>query len=265
VNPLRVVPRVLESSLLLYRALFSWANVQGYASTKVLMPILSVVFFIELGTFATGRANALYFAVGNALQVTTLNAVFGVIMTLGNERRFGTLPLLLASPANRVENLTARVVINIVDGVAAALLGLIAAVLLFRLDTSSADVPLFALCVLIVSATTCGLGLMLGSLSLVTRDVLTIANLTYFSSMVVCGVNFPVDQLPGPLHALSSVLPMTRGIAAARQAMTGASLTDVLPLLVGECVVGLAYATVGYIIFRWLETAARMGGSFEAV
>jgi ABC-2 type transport system permease protein len=255
----------LDGSLLAYRALFNWANPAGYVASKVLVPILQLLFFVELGTFITGHVNALYFAVGNALQVTAINGIYGVVMTLGNERFFGTLPLLLGSPAHRVATFLGRSLVHVLDGVSSAAIGFAVAALLFGLQLGRADLPLFALCVLLVSASTSGLGLMLGSVSLITRDVLTVGNTVYFLLMVLCGVNFPVERLPGVLQAVSAALPMTRGIAAARMAIAGATLRQVAPLLLGEAAIGLAYAVVGYAIFRWLEARARAGGRLEAI
>jgi len=91
-----------------YRAMFNWATPIGYLSYKFLQPIGQILFFTELGIFATGRSNALYFALGNALQLTAINGIFGVVMSVGNERQFGTLPILLGSPANRLVTFLGR-------------------------------------------------------------------------------------------------------------------------------------------------------------
>ena len=254
----------LHGCVIQYRALFNWATPLGYVASKILMPLWQMIFFVELGTYATGQANALYFAVGNALQLTAVNGVFGVVMTVGNERWFGTLPMLLGSPANRLATFLGRALMHVLDGITGVVVGFLLAIALFGLDLRHADLPLLALCIVLISITTSGLGLMFGSISLVTRDVLFIANVFYFLLLVFCGVNFPVARLPAAMQVISWALPMTRGIEAARAAVGGASLGQVAGLLAGEAAVGAVYAVAGYRLFRRLEEVSRRGGLQEA-
>ena len=247
-----------------YRAMFNWATPIGYLSYKFLQPVGQILFFTELGVFATGPSNALYFALGNALQLTAINGIFGVVMSVGNERQFGTLPILLGSPANRLVTFLGRAFVHVLDGIAGVLVGLALAFLMFKIDLSHANLVLLAVCVGVISLSTAGVGLMFGSLSLVTRDVFVIANAVYYLLLVFCGINIPVSRLPAWAQLISSGLPLTRGVQAAREAVSGAGLAQVSGLLAGELAIGLVYALAGYALFRWLEHAARRGGLQEA-
>jgi ABC-2 type transport system permease protein len=60
------------------------------------------------------------------------------------------------------------------------------------------------------------------------------------------------------------MMPLTRGIQAARLLVRGALLAEVWPLLVGELTVGLVYALIGFALFSRFETQARRRGSLEA-
>ena len=253
-----------RSTFLQYKALFQWATVRGYVAYKVLLPVTQILFFVELGVYATGPKNALYFALGNAMQLTANAGIFGVIATVANERQFGTLPILLGSPANRLVTFLSRAIVNVIDGIATVVIGLVVSVVLFGLDLQHGNLLLLGLCVLIISLTTAGLGLMFGSIGLVMRDAIIIANVVYYLLLILCGINFPVSRLPGALQVLSYSLPLTRGVQAARDAAGGASLQQVAGLLDGELAVGLVWAFGGYMLFRLLEGYARRGGLQEA-
>jgi ABC-2 type transport system permease protein len=253
-----------SGSLLQYRAMFNWAHPIAYVSYKVLLPITQVVFFVQLGVFATGHANALYVAVGNALQVTAVNGIFGVVMTVGNERQYGTLPLLLASPANRLATFLGRAFFHVLDGMTSVILAFAIAAILFGLDLGRANLPLLAACIILISMTTSGLGLMFGSLSLITRDVFVIANTVYYLLLVLCGINFAVSRLPSWAQVISNGLPMTHGVAAARQAVAGAPFSSVIGVLAEEAAIGAIYVVIGYTLFRWFEGRSRLGGLQEA-
>jgi len=253
-----------RSTWLQYVALFQWATVTGYIAYKVLLPIGQILFFVEFGVFATGRQNALYFALGNALQLTANAGIYGVIATVANERQYGTLPILLGSPANRLITFLSRSIVNVIDGLVTVIVALALVVVLFGLDLQRANLPLLAICVLVISLTTAGMGLLFGSVGLVMRDSIVVANVVYYLFLILCGINFPVSRLPGALQLISYGLPLTRGVEAARQAAAGASLIHVSGLLAGELIVGAVYASCGYVLFRLFETYSRRGGLQEA-
>ncbi len=264
-NPLAAQAVVFGRSVWLqYVALFQWATILGYAAYKVVLPIGQILFFVEFGVYATGPQNALYFALGNALQMTANAGIYGVIGTVANERHMGTLPILLGSPANRLVTFLSRAIVNVIDGVITVLFGLVLTAVLFHLDIARGNLPLLGLCIVVISLSTAGLGLLFGSIGLIMRDAIVIANVVYYLFMVFCGINFPVTQLPGAAQVVAYGLPLTRGIEAAREAAAGASVGDVAGLLAGEIVVGVVYAFLGYLLFRAFEAYARRGGLQDA-
>lgn len=258
------IARFARGTWFQYRAMFNWASPIGYLSYKLLLPIGQILFFTQLGVFGGGRERALYFALGNALQLTAINGIYGVVMTVGNERQFGTLPILLGSPANRLVTFLSRACVHLIDGMTGVLVGLLLATAIYHLDLGRANLPLLAFCIVLISVSTCGLGLLLGSVGLVMRDVLTIGNVVYYLTLVICGINFPVSSLPGWVQTISWLMPLTRGVEAAREASTGAGLGHVGGLLAGEVAVGALYGIAGYALFRMLEERSRRGGLLEA-
>jgi ABC-2 type transport system permease protein len=172
--------------------------------------------------------------------------------------------MLLASPANRLVTFLSRASVNVIDGIVTVVAGLGVTVVIFGLDLHNANLALLGLCVVLISLTTAGLGLLFGSLGLITRDAITIANVVYYLLLILCGINFPISRLPGAVQVISYGLPLTRGVEAARQAAAGASITQVGGLLAGELLVGILYALSGYVVFRLMEAYSRRGGLQEA-
>ncbi len=82
--------------------------------------------------------------------------------------------------------------------------------------------------------------------------------------MLFSGANLPLEKIPLWIQAVSNVLPLTRGIRAARLLVASAPLGDVLPLLMGELAVGCAYALLGFAVFQWFEMQAKRRGTLEA-
>ena len=65
-------------------------------------------------------------------------------------------------------------------------------------------------------------------MSLRVRETAVLANVIFGVLMIFCGVNVPLDDLPGWMAAVADWLPLTHGIAAARELADGAAVSSVL-------------------------------------
>ena len=254
----------LASAWYSYRALYAWQRFGPYVSGKIIYPTAQMLFFLYLGRLA-GVENPIYIVIGNILLLPATNGVEGVSMTISGERDFRTLPYLIASPASRGPLFLGRPLVHIIDGTLSTITAFFIGVLVFGLDLKQSNLLLVALSVLVISITSSGLGLILGSLSLRTREASTISAIAYFVLLVFCGVNLPVESLPRSMQWISYCLPLTRGIAAARQAMNGMEWHIVVYQLVEELLVGCIYFSVGYFLFRWFEKLSLVDGQIEAI
>ncbi len=254
----------MDGAILSYIAMFYWLQPQIYLASKIFLPVGQLLFFTLLGVYG-GTQNAAFYVIGNSIQLVAVSGIYGVTMSIGGERWTGTLQYLFASPANRLALFGGRALVHILDGMLGVAIGLICGILLFRLNLSRTDPLALILTILIATISTSGLGLVLGCLSLVSLNVWFFNNLVYFLLLVFCGVNVPLSVLPNWMQAISYGLPLTRGIAAARQIVDGASIAQVAPLLGGELLIGLVYIAIGYSMFRWFEFQAKRYGTLEAI
>ena len=96
------------------------------------------------------------------------------------------------------------------------------------------------------------------------KDFFFVANLAYFLMLLFCGVNIPLSVLPGWMSAVGRCLPLTHGIAAAREVAAGASLGSVSGLVWTEAGIGAAYAAAGFLLFHILERESRRSAVLDA-
>jgi ABC-2 type transport system permease protein len=254
-----------HGALLSYIALFHWLRPATYLATKVITPLFQILFFTLLGMYATGPENAHFYIIGNAVQVAALSGIYGVTFSISGDRWEGTLAYLFGTPANRLSLFVGRAFMHVIDGMFGIVIGLTWGALLLNLDLSKTDPGALALTIFITTLSTSGLGLLLGCMSLITRNVMFINNTVYFLLLVFAGVNIPISSLPQWMQSISYVLPMTRGIAAAREIIAGESLKSVASLLNGELMIGLIYILAGYLLFRWFEFQAKRRGTLEVM
>lgn len=252
-----------QGALLSYIALFHWMRPIQYTASKILMPLAQMFFFVYLGTFATGPGNASFYIVGNALQIAAVSGIYGMTMSIGGDRDNGTLAYIFGTPANRLVVFLGRAFMNIMDGTLGVIIAFTWGVVLMGLDLSNTNILALALTIIITTISTCGLGLLLGCLALITVNVMFVNNFVYFLLLIFSGANVRLAELPAWVQMISSALPLTRGISAARLLVQGGSLGDITPLLLGELGIGILYGILGYLLFSVFEVMAKRRGTLE--
>jgi ABC-2 type transport system permease protein len=245
-----------------YHALFNWISPLLYVTTMLGSPLFQILFFTYLGRYAESQDD-LFFIVGNAVQVSAMAGIYGMTMGIANERNYGTLSPLLATPANRLAIFTGRALPFVVNGLVVSAFGFAISWLLLDFRPAEGSVPALALVVAVTTCSCTALGMLIGSIGLRARDVFFGANLVYFLMLLVCGVNVANEDLPDWLGAIGRCLPLTHGIEAAREVAAGEPIGDVTGLVLTEALIGLAYASAAYVLFRFFEAEGRRRGSLE--
>lgn len=245
-----------------YKALFNWIRPEMYIPTMLGSPLFQILFFTYLGRFSGLRDDS-FFVIGNAIQACSMASIYAMTMAIANERYFGTLSALLATPANRLALFLGRALPPIANGLFVSVFGLAAGTVLLDFSLADADLAAFAV-VLIVTVLSCTcLGMTLGSIGLRARDVFFVSNLMYFLMLLFCGVNIPIEALPTWMGSVGRSLPLTHGISAARDVAAGASLSDVAGLVQTELLIGVVYGIVAFGLFRFFELESRRRASLE--
>jgi ABC-2 type transport system permease protein len=135
----------------------------------------------------------------------------------------------------------------------------------FGVNMARTDFVALTVVIVITCVAMTGFGLMLGSVGLYLRTAMIIANVFLFIGLLLCGVNFPVTELPVWLQPLSYAIPMTYGTMAARAAVQGANLGELTPVLLQEIGAGIGSILFGYVLFLGFEALARRKGTFEEI
>jgi ABC-2 type transport system permease protein len=245
-----------------YRALFNWIRPEIYIPTMLGSPLFQILFFAHLGRFSGLRDDS-FFVIGNAVQVCSMASIYAMTMTIANERYFGTLSALLATPANRFALFMGRALPPIANGLFVSAFGLLIGTLLLDFSLADADPLAFTLVLLVtVMSCTC-FGMLLGSIGLRAKDVFFASNLVYFLMLLFCGVNIPIEALPAWMEAVGRSVPLTHGIMAAREVAAGATLGQVADLIGAELAIGGLFGLAAFGLFRFFELETRRRATLE--
>jgi ABC-2 type transport system permease protein len=239
-----------------YRALFSWMTPSIFFLILVVQPVFQILLFAYIGRAAQLRSDEFY-VVGNAMQYAAVPCLFAMTQTIAGERYQQTLGYILISPAGRLPLFVGRALPVIVNGFLTAAFSLLVGGLILGVSFPTSVLAPLAVVVLIATVSCTGLGLINAGLGLRIRETSVLSNLLVGILLIFCGANIAIASLPNWMAHISSWLPLTHAIEAARDVADGNSLSSVQGLLERELSIGLIYAVAGLGIIRFFETQSR--------
>lgn len=253
---------LLRGGLTSYRALFTWLSPWILFPALIIAPIFQILFFAYVGRDA-GVEDPQFFLIGNAILYAAVPCLAAMGNTIGDERHFQTLSLLLVSPARRVPLFLGRALPVVLNGFAVSIVALAIGVLVLRVSLPpSTWLPLAA--VAFVAAFSCtGLGLVIGALAMRVRETAVLFNILYGFMLIFCGVNVALTAMPAWMATIGSALPMTHAIQAARDVAAGATWISILPLLWTEALVGITFLAIGILMLRFFEVESRRHSTLD--
>ncbi len=180
------------------------------------------------------------------------------------ERWFGTIEYTLMAPIHRFTHLVGASLFSLVYGLVFTSVILLVVTLFFDLDLSKANL-LGGLCVLAAaSAPLVGLGLCAAVLPLLSPERgIQMVFVAQSLLLLVSGVYYPVEVLPGWLEALSYLSPATYAIEGMRSALLeGAALAELWRPIVILIGMGVLMLPMGVLVFsgaeRWAKRTGRL-------
>lgn len=219
----------------------------------------------KLGAGVNGSYLTLYLLVGT-LVWAYLSQIFYVISEMvAWERWEGTIEYTFMAPSSRLTHLVGTSLFAVIYGVARTLLILAAAALFFDLDLAHADLLAAALWLLVGSISFTGFGILAAVMPLLFPERgVQMTNVVAALLLLISGVYYPVEVLPGWLQVLARLSPATYVIRGMRGAiLEGLGLSDATRPLALLAVGGIAMILFGTWIFSLAERYAKRTGRLK--
>lgn len=190
---------------------------EGVLITLV-VPIVLLVFFASLGIAPPGYDRPVDFLLPGMLALAVMSTgLVSLGIRTAYERNYGVLKRLGSTPLGRGRLLLAKIAsVVVVVGVEIALLLMIASLGYDWRPTGSLAWALVALCV--GTATFSALGLVMAG-ALRAETTLAAANALYLLMLLLGGVVWPVERLPGLLAPVGLILPSNALAEALRESL----------------------------------------------
>jgi ABC-2 type transport system permease protein len=234
-----------------------------------LVSVLSIGFLasglgtlgVEGGSFDLKKAQ-LYLLIG-ALLWGYLSLVFmEAAYAISWERWEGTIEYTFMAPIRRITHLMGICLFAIGYGLARTFIVLLAAIAMFNLDFSHADIPA-ALAVLAASTVPLiGLSIFTSVLPLLSPqkgEQMSVAVQGFL--LLVSGVYYPLTVLPLPMQIAGAASPLTYALEGIRNSLlAGAGIQAELPIIGILLGMGAVMIPVSLWVFSWAENRAKRLG-----
>jgi len=233
-----------------------------FVFTLVYQPILFTI--LTVGTYLYGGKPSfgLFAITGAGMMGIWNNNLWSSGEIVNHERGSGTLSLLIASPTPLLLVLFGKSLANAVTSVIAMGMTFATGAILYHLTPGIQDPLGFLLgLVLTVVALTC-LGLVLGSLFVLTRNTGYAMNVANYPIYLLSGLAVPMTILPAWTHPLSDALAPAWGNLVLNQtagALPGSAVTSFL-WLIGLSII---YLLIALGLYKRVEYRARALGNLE--
>jgi ABC-2 type transport system permease protein len=181
------------------------------------------------------------------------------------ERWEGTIEYTMMAPISRLTHMFGQSLFAIVYGIvrAALLLGVLA--LFFDINLRGANLTGALLTFIVGSISFVGFGIMAAVLPLLFPE--KGEQMTFIISsilLLVSGVYYPTDVLPGWMQVLSHLSPATYVLDAMRGAiLDGTGTVALLPKMLPMLLIGLITVPLGLYIFGYFERYAKRTGRLK--
>jgi len=257
---------IVERNLYLTRR-YIWWDVAFFVWTVA--NTLTIVFIAEGikangGTIDVNRQTT-YLLVGAVLWAY-LGIIFEFLTeTVAWERWEGTIEYTFMAPLRRGAHLAGMGVFAVIYGMIRATLLFAVVAAFFSVEMPKADFLTALVVVLVASISFTGIGMMTAVLPLISPE--KGAQLGFVAQgllLVVSGVYYPVDILPGWMQAVAVISPATYALDGVRAAiLEGAGVSDLWGELGALVLIGVVAVPLGLALFGAGERYAKRHGKLK--
>ncbi|MEY4642700.1 MAG: hypothetical protein RLZZ227_2694 [Pseudomonadota bacterium] len=242
VRNLALVLPVLEQSL-----------VEAERMLRGTQPLLT----LEVEDVQARAQDYLAFVIPGLLALSLMSSsIAGSGFNIVEFRRKGILKRLFVTPIQPRHFIGGLVISRTVICMVQLSIVLAIAVLVLGLNIAGDLLSLYGV-ILLGTAVFLGIGFCLGSIAKTQESIQAIGNLVTLPQMLLSGVFYPIESLPDFVQPIAQALPLSWVATGLREIIVnGASLFDIIPIVIGLLVWALIAIAAAIRMFVWKEVAA---------
>ncbi len=257
-----MIKRFFEQAFLYHKGRRAAFEAEEFVLMQIGYPLLTLIFYCLIASYSFHTTDLSHWVIGNAFLLCTNACIFGLGKLFVDERYYGRLRSIIASPCSKIALILSGGVFPALFAICASTFGLLVGSLVFHVSFAGINLGLVALAILIAMVSAACFGLFISSFGLISDSMHLILNVVSYLLMIFTGAEFPVSQLPPAGRVFAQLMPLTKAIAAMNNLFEG-NLSDYWICLLGELATGVAYALLSRFVFALAQKAAQKNGRFD--
>jgi ABC-2 type transport system permease protein len=178
-----------------------------------------------------------------ALTVVT-GSLIGVATSISKEKEQGTMDGLLVAPVSHISIIAGKVIAQTVRGMIQGSITLVLSVLIFNVTIYGSPI-IMVIVMFLGTASFVGVGIVVSTVAPDQETANVMASLLQFPMMFLCGIIFPIEQLPSWMQLIGKALPLYYAADALRKVVIlNASMNLIMP----DILILVAYAAVTMVL-----------------
>lgn len=260
-NPLPFIWKQINIQIRL-RALSSFSF-----SLLVTQPaIFSLVGYLMARMAGKPAPDLIHVIIGGGIMGMWSSIVFTSFFDISNDRREGTLEMIVGSPTSITTVLAVRTFGNILTGLVSMLLAFLAAVVLFKFRIPLQNIPYILVSLLVLCFGFWCMGVFLAHFRVVSRATGMFINYLELPVAILAAFMFPFEYLPRWITWLSNSIPLRWGVTGLNSSFqTEMVLSQVGRDWLASIGVSFLYLIVTYFLSRKVHDMIRVTGEMSSV
>jgi ABC-2 type transport system permease protein len=193
----------------------------------------------------SGAASSFQFLAPGFVALTVVTgSLIGVATSISKEKEQGTMDGLLAAPVSNISIIAGKVIAQTIRGMIQGSITLVLAILVFNVRIYGSPIVM-VIVMFLGTASFVGVGIVLSAVAPDQETANVMASLLQFPMMFLCGIMFPIEQLPSWMQLIGKALPLYYAADALRKVVIlNASMNLIMP----DILILIAYAAATMVL-----------------
>ncbi len=228
--------------------------------------VFSIVGYLLARVAGKPIPDLVHVIIGGGIMGMWSSLLFTSLFDISNDRREGTLELIVGSPTSITTILAVRTFANILTGMISMLLSFFVALFFFKLSIPLHNLPYILISLVILFFGFWCIGLLLAHFRAVSRVTGMFINYLELPVAILAAFMFPIEYLPHWILWLANSIPLRWGVSGLNSSFgvqpTFANMWLDWAISVG---VSLIYLLTTYLLSEKVHTMIRVTGELSSV
>lgn len=228
--------------------------------------VFSIVGFLLARMAGKSAPDLVHVIIGGGIMGLWSSLIFTSFYDISNDRREGTLELIVGSPTSLTAVLVVKTLTNVLTGSISMILSFLAALLFFHFDIPRGNILFILISLFILLFGFWCMGIFLAHFRVWSRVTGFLINYLELPIAILAAFMFPINYLPRSILWLSNSIPIRWGVTGLNSSFQAQLQLDTLwSNWAAALGVSLIYLLVTYLMSKKVHDMIRVSGELSSV